>query len=1544
MLRRLGIRAKVLAVLAVPMIVLLIAGGYISYGAFRSAKTAAAAATVVEVLDAYAPLGANLQTERALSLSLVRDQAQLDAARAATDKTLSELKPLTARIDRDEFPDSVLAAFDESQLAHNEMLPAVRRSVDTDSQAAIIKRNYDQIINGQIQLVGQVAETMDNREVAQYVTAYHGLVTLAESLANELTQGTGLILTQASSPAAVRNFDTQTTSTELARANARVALAALGNTDIRLPSEDPTSDFTRKRNLLTTGNAGSVTAVDPVAWTEDIQKQLVSINDVRIEMLAEGKAEADVAASAERTESIVTIVISLLAAAASFAFAIVVARGITVPLRRLTAAAGDVREQLPKLVEQVAVPGEGPGLELVQIPVESSDEVGQLAAAFNSVNATTLQVAQEQAALRGSIAEMFINVARRDQVLLNRQLSFIDSLERSEEDPNTLANLFRLDHLATRMRRNAESLLVLAGIDSGRRVRDAMPLSDVIRTASSEIEQYDRVELDLTVDPQMLGFNALSAAHLLAELLENATIFSEPETPVEVKTGVVGEFVIVQVLDHGLGMSDVELQSANEKIRSTSASDSLGAQRLGLFVVGRIAHRLGAEVTLAKSPRGTGTVTTVRFPVTLFTTNESPVFGSMPPQQALTQAPERRIPVAEEAPVVEAVDLQALTDGETSLGLPRRRLRGDEDSAEIPLPQNPVLPQRSHKTFDESKIVLPQAQATTLSPELSGDTSGWTPAIQAAPVKSGLPTRARAATPAWAQPEEEATPAPAAPAAPEARVGLFSGFRTRGDLPAPAPADLPGAPQRDEQADASQRPAPGFVVPGLVPDEADPAAGWSQGWDEQPAASASAPAEPVADETESWAPAQSWDAPAEQPAAPAAEQWAPAASWEQAPERTEEPAPWAATSTWEQAPEPAPQDEAWSPTPAWEDSAPLSGSPRVEDAPAAHAPVEHVEQATAAEAWEPTPVAERPREPRHEVSPPTGAYPEFTAYSGYSGWATPVESDQPAPRYTSPYTASYVRDGFAPILDESRAWNGDAAQQDAPASAEESWHQPEAAQQAWSEPVAEQSWDAQPVAEQAWSEPVAEQAWDAQPAAEQSWDAQPAAEQWDAQPAAEQSWDAQPVADNGWTAPVAHEEPVQVESPSWAQPASHIAETEQWTVPALEEDPAVESWAAAEPEPEPLAQRRPRGSSFVDAQAQTELFTPVEAELLAESHAEAPVAAPAPVPAPAPAPAPERAATPSWASTRPAEQAPAFTDLVNGDAGDDSKKGRRWGLFGRKKDDAATPSAGTPATPSPFAGGFQPTSEPAPAAGLRTSAWAEPAPAPAQPAPVSTFAPPAPQAPPSTPFPQRESTRPTGGGWQPPASPAPEQANPGSGAPQPLSAFFRPPTADRPAPAAPPASWAPPEWAARPSGTASGPESSRSVPPPSAAPRIGALDDEVAAMLALRSDIQEQALSELSQLSAYRPAAMNGSTGSASLTKRVPNAIPAAPPLAAPESDRATPRDADQLRSRLSSFQSGTSRGRRAAEAPVDASAAPTSSEPLLGSADQHSTPPSPTW
>ncbi|HEY5554306.1 MAG TPA: ATP-binding protein, partial [Cellulomonas sp.] len=742
---------------------------------------------------------------------------------------------------------------------------------------------------------------------AAYVTTYHSIAQTAESLVTEMSQGLAIIQAKATSATAMRTFHTTTVTTELFRTGVHTNIDALNSGNITLTAADPTTAFVRERSLLSNGSLGLSISVDPVQWVGDIQKQLSTLGDTRTQLLAEADRVAQADESAQRNTAIFTIGASVLATVLSLLFALVVSRSIVVPLRRLTAATAEVREQLPTLVEQMAVPGQGPSLELVQIPVNSSDEVGMLAASFNAVNSTTLQIAQEQAALRGSIAEMFINVARRDQVLLNRQLSFIDSLERSEEDPNALANLFRLDHLATRMRRNAESLLVLAGIDTGRRVRDAMPLSDVVRTASSEIEQYDRIELELAVDPQMHGFNALGAAHLLAELFENATVFSEPETPVEVKTGVVGDHVVVQVVDHGLGMSTAELEAANLKIRSTSAADSLGEQRLGLFVVGRIANRLGAIVVLSKGATGTGTVTTVSFPATLFETSEGALYGSRPTESStLVEAPG-----GADAPLVEAVDLAMLTDGETSLGLPRRRQRADEESAEIPLPGTRSLQGRPGKTFDESKIVLPGLAEATLAPELSTGGSDWRPAISAAPSGGGLPSRSRA-TSAWQAAQDAAADAPAAPpvpAAPEARAGLFSGFRTRGELPAPAPADVPAVPHPHTERDLPST----FAIPGLAPDEdeapVEKAATWEPTWAQaaQPLLDAVPTMEPDADEAlggsshehvdqevepvEEWAPVQAWDEPvAEQPApsrsadrgahVAAPDSWdAPAAAW-----------------------------------------------------------------------------------------------------------------------------------------------------------------------------------------------------------------------------------------------------------------------------------------------------------------------------------------------------------------------------------------------------------------------------------------------------------------------------------------------------------------------------------------------------------------------------------------------------------------------------------------------------------------------------------------
>ncbi|MHB1490619.1 MAG: HAMP domain-containing sensor histidine kinase, partial [Cellulomonas sp.] len=827
MLRRLGIRSKVLAVLAVPMIVLLAVVGYVGYGAVQSAQTASAAETITNAIGTYAPAITALQAERDASVAksqfLLTDPTVLANARKKTDAAIGAIPRLAGTDTLAFFPQSVLTAFQESDYEHAN-LAALRAQVDAGGQTSNIQKTFDAAIDADIALAEVVANVIPNRSLAGYLLSFSAIERSNEDFVRERAIGESIMRLHGSSPGTVQLFVTQVSSTELDRTSARAVVADLGQNSLFIPLSFPTPEFTRMRLVLQNGNPSEIAALDKTAWDKGIADQIASMDSVRDKIFADASGIASQASSSARTQAIGTAGIGLLAVGLSLAFALFVARGIVNPLRRLTAAAADVREQLPKLVEEVAVPGEGPGMELVQIPVESRDEVGRLADAFNAVNATTLQVAQEQAALRGSIAEMFINVARRDQVLLNRQLSFIDSLERTEEDPNALANLFRLDHLATRMRRNAESLLVLAGIDSGRRMRDSMPLSDVIRTASSEIEQYDRIQLDLPIDPHMLGFNALGSAHLLAEILENATVFSEPDTQVEVSTGVRGDSVTVTVVDHGLGMSEEEIELANEKIRSVSASDALGAQRLGLFVVGRLAQRLGAGVNISRAQSGTGTTVEVTFPVVLFQATEamssgyglpSPVadHGAAPAAPTIEDAAAAWLspPVIEDVPpVVEPVDLTALTDGATTLGLPKRRVR---DGATVEEPALPPVTQAELRERDESKIVLPALVEPRLAAELAGAVEGWQPDV-AAPASSSLPARSRAASPFWQDvpAEQHVEPVVSAPVSPEVRTGLFSGFRRGVDVPPPAPADLVGRPARAGDAAGPEEHAPGFYA------------------------------------------------------------------------------------------------------------------------------------------------------------------------------------------------------------------------------------------------------------------------------------------------------------------------------------------------------------------------------------------------------------------------------------------------------------------------------------------------------------------------------------------------------------------------------------------------------------------------------------------------------------------------------------------------------------------------------------------------------------
>jgi PAS domain S-box-containing protein len=207
----------------------------------------------------------------------------------------------------------------------------------------------------------------------------------------------------------------------------------------------------------------------------------------------------------------------------------------------------------------------------------------------------------EQAALRKSIGDLLHNLARRSQGLVDRQLELIDELERDEVDPDRLHELFRMDHLATRMRRNVENLIVLSGVEQRRRWSESVPLRDVVEAAVAEVEEYDRVQVAGIHDLTLAGRAASDVAHLLAELVENATSFSSPTTRVEVSGGPTGNGYVLEIEDHGIGMSDAELAEANRRLAAPLAADVAVSRMMGFHVVGRLAARHGIRVRLRQS-------------------------------------------------------------------------------------------------------------------------------------------------------------------------------------------------------------------------------------------------------------------------------------------------------------------------------------------------------------------------------------------------------------------------------------------------------------------------------------------------------------------------------------------------------------------------------------------------------------------------------------------------------------------------------------------------------------------------------------------------------------------------------------------------------------------------------------------------------------------------------------------------------------------------------------------------------------------------------
>src|SRR6266567_212773 len=356
-----------------------------------------------------------------------------------------------------------------------------------------------------------------------------------------------------------------------------------------------------------TPSAPLTSQLNPKNWNADMTTTLQDTRKVADELTASITGRADALRSTATTDLLVTSLVTLLLLALVALVSTIVARSLIRPLRKLRADALDVAgNRLPEMVRRLSQSeGADEGVEIEPIGVTSTDEIGEVARAFDQVHREAVRLAADEAMLRGNLNAMFINLSRRSQSLIERQLSLIDSLEQSEQDPGRLSSLFRLDHLATRMRRNSENLLVLAGHEVTRRWSQPVPLVDVLRAAISEIEQYERVVLNVQPGIVVVGQAVNDAVHLVAEIVENATTFSPEDTQVYVSGQPLSSGgVLLDITDNGVGISDQEMSHANWRLDNPPVVDVAVSRRMGLFVVGRLAARHGVRVRLRHAQAG----------------------------------------------------------------------------------------------------------------------------------------------------------------------------------------------------------------------------------------------------------------------------------------------------------------------------------------------------------------------------------------------------------------------------------------------------------------------------------------------------------------------------------------------------------------------------------------------------------------------------------------------------------------------------------------------------------------------------------------------------------------------------------------------------------------------------------------------------------------------------------------------------------------------------------------------------------------------------
>ncbi|MGI5230790.1 sensor histidine kinase [Actinoallomurus sp. CA-142502] len=788
-LRNWKVSARLVALIVIPTIVAGVLAGLRVNSALANASTFGRIERLAALGDKLSVLTHALEAERDTTALYVASsgksasKSDLQHVEGQVDSAVQGVRAQAGGID-DSYPSQTRTQVRDilNRLSQLSGLRAEATQTKLPADATIDK--YSEFVTDLLNFNEQIAQDGSNSDLARESRALDSLAAAKEDSARERGFLSVALAAGGFQPGAYQEFQAARSQrdTDIAafQADATPAEAQFYSDTVAGPEVDQ-AELIRQQAVTQAGKSADLSLAgmgvnsDPRKWFNDMTVRSDKMRAVE-DQLVHNLLDKSHSLKSQAQRSALLIGGLLLVVLLLVVFAVViVAQSLVRPLRRLRGGALDVAgTRLPDFVRRLREPDvEQVGFDVEPIDVDSTDEIGEVARAFDEVHREAVRLASNEAMLRGNVNAMFVNLSRRSQSLIERQLRLIEDLEQSEQDSGRLDSLFKLDHLATRMRRNCENLLVLGGQEQARRWNKPVALVDIVRASLSEVEQYERITLRIQDEVSVNGRVVNDLVHLVAELVENATSFSPEHTKVAVSGHLLsGGGAMLQISDSGVGMSPEELEEANWRLANPPTIDVSVSRRMGLFVVGRLAQRHGIRVELRAALSGGLTAFVILAPNTIMQDPQKvrpqrlDTFGGPSLDRGPVSQPLQPVqPVQPVQPLQPpAVRGEIGRPGDT--GRPGENGRPGE-SGRPPVPDTPREPLRSHGT------PLPKRKAAPTSPPGRG--SGPTAPSRSSRPQGVPPSRSG---PPPGPPQEPPPPRPVPQAQPQSAGPAFGERRS----------------------------------------------------------------------------------------------------------------------------------------------------------------------------------------------------------------------------------------------------------------------------------------------------------------------------------------------------------------------------------------------------------------------------------------------------------------------------------------------------------------------------------------------------------------------------------------------------------------------------------------------------------------------------------------------------------------------------------------------------------------------------------------------